>query len=791
MRITLSWLSEFVDVSDLSAKDVADIMTDIGIEVDGVRETAKDVEKVVIGKITSIAKHPNADKLKICKVRINGEKTLQIITAADNVYEGAIVPVALHGAKLANGLKIKRSKLRGEVSEGMLCSAVELGIADSSAGVWTLPKECEKFIGQDAVKTLQLRDFVIEYEITTNRPDHLCVLGVAREIACVLRRELILPEVSYHSSSKKVSDEISLSVIDPACERYRAGFAQVKITDSPLLVQKRLFMLGHEPINNVVDLTNYVMFELGQPLHAFDAEKIEGQRIVVRRAKKGEKLITFDGTELSLTEEDLVIADTQRPLALAGIIGSKDSGVSPLTSKIVLESAHFEPVTIRKSAKRFGITTDASYRFERGADIEAVSYAAGRFCNLLSQQGAAIYSDAVEHYPKRYQPKVIALDPAKVRKLIGEDIPSRRSFEVLSRLGFSPRKEQDYVVVRVPSWRRYDVSREVDLIEEVVRIYGMKNVQSTYPLMHSNVERSFKHLTVKRLKELLADMGMDEAINYSFVGKKLYEIFGFEVEGLIKIKNPLSEEWVFMRDRLFPSLVKNAVENLARHEESVCLFEVSKVFIPKPSSLPDEPLRVAGVFAGKTKDGIFKDREFDFYDAKSVVEAIFELFRIDPEFRRSSEKFLHPGKSADIFISGKKIGFLGVVHPEILEKMDVKKQIIIFEISLNELFSDVREIKFKKLAKFPPVKRDIALLVPKDMPAKTVEETIRNSVGKFLENLKLFDVYEGDNIPKDKKSLAFSLRFRSAEKTLSEEEVNKLIDVIIEKLKEKGVTLRA
>ncbi|SNR66111.1 phenylalanine--tRNA ligase subunit beta [Desulfurobacterium atlanticum] len=796
MRITYNWLKEFINIEDYSAEEIADILTDIGIEVDSVYYAGKDIEKVVIGKILTIEKHPNADKLKICQVDI-GDTVLQIVTGADNIFEGAVVPVALHGSKLPIGIRIKKSKLRGVESNGMLCSEEELGLTTHSDGIMILPEDANLELGADAVKALGLDDWIIEYEITTNRPDALSILGIARELKAVLGREIVLPEISYTTIEKKASEELELVVEDEkGCPRYDGFVAKdVKVKHSPLFMQIRLYLVGLRPINNVVDITNYVLYEIGQPLHAFDESKIKDKTIVVRKAKDGEKIVTLDGVERTLTSSDLVIADTEKPLALAGIMGGEDSGVTYNTTDVVLESAHFDPFTIRKTAKRLGLSTDASYRFERGADIEATIFAAERALHLLQKYADAnILSGKVEFYPKPYTPKVIVFNPDKVKKLIGVDIPPRKSFEILASLGFPVKKEQDYIVVKVPSWRKYDISREVDIIEEIVRIYGMKNVKSTYPLMHSDVERPRDFFNIVEIKEFLAAKGLTEVINYSFISKKLYETFGLDFDSLVKISNPLSEEWVGMRDVLFPSLINNCVQNIKRNEKDIAIFETAVTFEDTGKDLPEERLHLSILLSGKVSEGMFRERKVDFYDLKGFVEELVDFLNLTPEFEREEDKsFLHPGQAAKLIIDGKYAGFLGRLHPDIDEKFEIKQPVYIAEIDLELLLelAKGKVAKFKKLPKFPPVTRDIAVLVDKDVFAKDVEKIIVKSAGKLLEKIKLFDIYEGENIPEGKKSLAFSLTFRSSEKTLSDEEVSRIIEKVVKNLEKENIHLRA
>jgi phenylalanyl-tRNA synthetase beta chain len=793
MKITYNWLNEFIDVSDLSPEEVAEILTDVGIEVDSVRYAGENIEKVITGRIIEISKHPNADRLRICQVDV-GDTVLQIVTGADNVFENAVVPVALHGSKLPSGIRIKKCKLRGVISNGMLCSEEELGLSEKSTGIMILPEDTP--VGKDIKEVLNLNDYVIEYEITTNRPDALSVLGIARELRAVLGRQIRLPETNYETGDFEAEDEVSLSVLDSgACPRYE-GFVikGIENKESPLWMKVRLYLVGLRPINAVVDVTNYVMYELGQPLHAFDLEKVSGREIVVRRAREGEKIKTLDGVERELSPKDLVIADSEKPIAIAGIMGGEETGTELSTKNVFLESAHFEPLTVRKTSKRLGLSTDASYRFERGADIEACRFAAERALHLIQKlTGGKVAKGNVSFYPKPYTPKVIAYSPQRAVKLLGVQIPARKSFEILSGLGFQVKKEQDYIVVKVPSWRKYDVSREIDLVEEVVRIYGMKNVTSTYPSMHVNVPKNFKHEKINKVKSFLASLGLNEAISYSFISENLYSKFGLSVEGLVKIANPLSEEWVYMRNYIFPSLVKAAVNNINRNERNVFMFEAARVFKPTGEKLPEEQLNLSFLITGEVKsDVVWEKREVDFYDLKGVVEGLMEFLKLEPEFKRTEDYgFLHPGQSAEVLVNGEKVGFIGKLHPDVAEAFELKQEIFIGELNLEKLIelSEKVETKFKPIPKFPPVTRDISLIADEDIPVSEIEKIIREN-SKFLERIELFDVYKGKGIPEGKRSVAFSLTFRAPDRTLSDEEVNRIVDGIIESLSKNGVQLR-
>ena len=786
MKVTYNWLSDFIDISDLSAYDVADILTSVGIEVNSVKYAGENLENIVTGKIISLSKHPNADKLTICQVNV-GDRTVQVITHATNIFKGAIVPVALHGSRIKSGKRIKRSKLRGIESDGMLCSEEELGLASASTGIMILPNGTK--IGLDIKDVLKLNDYIIDYEITINRPDALSILGIVRELKAYLNRNYKLPDVTFMESSEDIKDTASLSVENSACLRYDGYVAKdISNLETPLWMKVRLHLVGLRSINAVVDITNYVMCELGQPLHAFDLDKIKDKTVIVRAARNGESILTLDGIERKLTDDDLIISDTEKPIAIAGIMGGQNSAVSESTRSIFLESAHFEPLTVRRTSKKLDLSTDASYRFERGADIEATDFCARRALHLMQKIcNASMARGKLEYYPKPYIPKIIAFNPEKAKRVLGINIPMGKSFEILSALGFKTKKEQGYIVTSVPSWRKYDVSRDVDLFEEIVRIYGMKNVESTYPLMHSDVEKNFNYLKVQEIKNLLSDTGLFESINYSFISKKLYENFGLKTDKLIRIANPISELWEFMRDAIFPSLVNNVVSNIRNNEENVGIFEVSKVFNGNT-----EPLHIATAMSGKVPTGSFGVKDVDFFDLKGIVEKLLKFLRLRADFSPSKLNFLHPFQSANVVINGKILGFIGKLHPNVIENLDAKQDIFISELNLDELLelSKATSTQFKPISKFPPVTRDIAVICDEDVPVSEVQRVIASSAKK-LESIEVFDIYSGKNIPEGKKSIGFSLTFRSDRETLSDEKVDRITCGIIKSLEEHGFKLRA
>ena len=785
MRITYRWLNEFIDVGDMSPEDVADVLTRVGIEVESVFRVGEGVSGVFFGKVLSVER--GGGGLLVCRVNI-GFRTVLVVTKDESVEEGIFVPVAVEGAVLSGGKRVGARKFGDVVSEGLFCSEADLGLSDSAVGIMRFEGVKE---GEDAVSSLGLGDWVIEYEITTNRPDTLSVLGIAREIRAVTGKPITLPDTAFSEGEFSVQECASLKVLDgDACPRY-AGFVVKGIENrhSPPWLQGRLYMVGLRAINAVVDVTNYVMYELGQPLHAFDLDRLSRREVVVRRAKRGEKIVTLDGVERKLSSSDLVIADAESPVAVAGVIGGEESGCSFETKNVFLESAHFDPLTVRKTSKRLGITTDSSYRFERGADIEAVELAGKRALHLIQNLcGGEVARGCLSHYPRPYSPKVIAFSPDKVTRLIGADIPPRKSYEILSNLGFSVRKEHSYMIVKVPSWRRYDVAREVDLVEEVLRIYGMEKIKSSYPLMHSEVKRDNHFNAVLEVKEFLASLGLSEAVNYSFVGKELYEKLRLSVDKLLKIANPLSSEWVYMRDRLFPSLVRNVITNLSRHEKDVSLFEVARVF-----KGGEEPVHVAFALTGRLPEGSFRRRPVDFYDVKGVVESLVDFLGLSARFEPlKGVDYLHPGRSASVLVEGFEAGFIGSLHPDVLENLEISQEVFVGELVLSELLkiSAGRTHYFRKIPRFPPVTRDIAVLVDIDKPVAEVERAIREA-GRHIEKVRLFDVYTGAGIPEGKKSVAFSITFRSLDKTLSDEEVNRIVNDIIDRLQKIGASLRA
>ncbi len=829
MRVLYKHLNEFIDISDLSPQKVAELLTKSGTEVDRVYSLAQLLDKIVIGKILKIEKHPNADKLSICKVLVSENKNsyaykaikenlskydlkenqieddgkiiLQIVTGAKNVYEGMYVPVVLIGGKVIfdeESFKISKRKFRGINSYGMLCSESELGLTESAEGIMDLKEEAP--IGEDFIKYASLDDYIIEYEITPNRPDTLGVLGVARELSALLNRNLKNIETSYNAETLENLD-VKVDVLDKkACPRYTLQLAEVKnIKESPLWLKVRLYLYGQRPINLIVDLTNYVMLELSQPMHAFDLEKVKNKHFIVRKAKDGEELTLLDGKTVKLSKEDLVIADEEKALALAGIMGGKESAINENTKYIALESAHFEPLTIRRTSKRLGISTESSYRFERGCDIEITSFAQDRFFHLLTKldKEAKVYMPKVDKYENKYVPKEIKLPLSKFKTFLGQEIEKEVILNILEKLGFNPQIENDILKVKVPSWRAYDIYSWADIIEEVSRIYGYENLQISYPSMHPNVKKDYTYFIISDIKKFFANNGFFEAINYSFLGKENYKILGLNYENLIKLLNPLSENQSLFRDLITPSLVFNALSNYKKDIRNLKLFELSKVFKKKPYEEEGENIFVKDKELGSIKEDMHLGvcmLPGEYKDIKGTFDRFFDLLGLKVIYERSKEKFLHPGQSADIFVNNEKIGFLGKLHIDVLEKLEINEPILVGEINLSKALKYApKTIKFerKKVSNFPATYRDVSLLLSKDQTLKEVFDLAQDIFKELLEDIYVIDIFEDEKkLGENLRSITIRMIIRGVDRTLTDEEVNALYEKLLNKIEEKGIKVR-
>ncbi|MCY6370551.1 phenylalanine--tRNA ligase subunit beta [Clostridium ganghwense] len=792
MKAPINWLKDYVDI-DLSPQELGDALTLSGSKVEEVIVTGDIINKVVTGKIIKLEKHEEAEKLSICQVDIGKEEPIQIVTAATNMKEGDIVPTALHGSTLADGTKIKKGKLRGAVSNGMFCSEEELGIAGDEpvVGLMILPQDTA--IGKDIKEVIDLEKAIIDFEITSNRPDCLSIVGIARETAATLGKEYKMPNTEFKAAcSENIEDSLKVEVRDSLCRRYMArGVTNVKIEPSPQWMQERLLEAGVRPINNIVDITNFVMVELGQPMHAFDRRQIASNTIVVERAKDGEKFTTLDEEERTLDSEILNIKDGERTIALAGIMGGLNSEVKEDTAEIVFECANFEGTNIRVSSKKLALRTDASGKFEKDLDPNAVEMAMNRACHLIEELGAGeVMEGTIDVYPEKLEPHTLKVDSNWINKFLGLNISKEDMKMYLDRLDLKTTVQGDTLVINVPTFR-CDMNIREDVAEEIARIYGYNKVPSTIPAAQTlKGGKNEKQVLETKVIDTLIGSGLNQAIAYSFVSPKVFDKVLIPQDSplrkVVTIKNPLGEDYSIMRTTSIPSMMEALARNYSRNNEIVRLFEIGKIYIPNEDEkqLPEERnLVTLGMYG-----------EVDYLDLKGVVENIIHCLGVKKtKFTRESENpTFHPGKTAALYIKNELVGVLGEIHPDVSENYGVEERCYIAELNLDVLFKYANtEKKYKALPKFPAVTRDLAVLIDEQVLVQEIEENIRKQGGKILESIKLFDVYQGKQIPEGKKSIAYSLIYRGENKTLTDKEVNKVHDKIVRALQFKlGAELR-
>ena len=791
MKAPLSWLKEYVDI-DCSPEELKDKLFSCGFEVEEMTYIAKQIERIVVCKILSIERHPDADKLSVVQVDAGEHGQLQIITAATNIFVGALVPVALDNSTLFNGEKIKTGKLRGLPSYGMFCSGEELGITDdwykgaSVNGILILNEDYP--LGAEVKKVLELEDIMFDINITANRPDCQSILGLAREVAAVLNKPLKMPDLTYNCD-KSLSTKNTIKVSNRSydlCPRYSAQLvSNVKIEESPLWLKRRLFLMGIRSISNIVDITNYVLLEIGQPMHAFDLSELSGNEIIVRRANNGEKIVTLDEKEFELNTNNLVICDGEKPVALAGVMGGLNSGINDNTKNIVFESAKFARDNIRKTSKQLGQRTDASSRYEKGVDCYSVELGLKRALNLIDTLGCGTISfDNYDLYEGEIKQKVISTTIQKVNAVLGIEVPTDEIVNILKRLDFGVTLTNDKLDVVVPLYRE-DMESYPDIAEEIIREYGYDNIVPTLLKTSAitNGGLTDAQKSHEDLKNLLVGYGFNEMINYSFVSEKEYELFGLDKQSeqykFIKLLNPLGEDLAVMRTSLIPSAVRSACYNITRKNFEGRLFELAKVYNPKNlplEELPTENEMLSIVMFGENED---------FFTLKGVVEGILSNFCANRkvQFIRSNQKFLHPTRCADIVVDGETIGYIGQIHPNIIEKLDADKPVFGAEISYSKLSNKFNEkIVAKAISKFPIVERDLAIIIDNAVDCASIEEIIKKAGGKYLESVKLFDIYQGAQIGEGKKSMAFNLIFVAEDRTLNVEEVDNMIKKILKSL---------
>ncbi|KEI15767.1 phenylalanine--tRNA ligase subunit beta [Clostridium haemolyticum] len=791
MLVPINWLKDYVDIN-ISPQELGDALTLSGSKVEEVIVTGDVINKVVTGKIVKIEKHPDAEKLSICQVDINAEEPIQIVTAATNMKEQDIVPVALHGSTLADGTKIKKGKLRGVPSNGMFCSEEELGIAGDKpvVGLMIMPEETP--LGKEVKEVMDLAKASIDFEITSNRPDCLSIIGIARETAATLGIDYKTPSTDYTvENNENINNSLKVEVKDELCRRYMArGVKNVKIAPSPSWMQERLLDAGVKPINNIVDITNFVMIELGQPMHAFDRKQISSNTIVVERAKNGEKFITLDGEERELNEEILNIKDGDKTIALAGIMGGLNSEVKDDTTEIVFECANFDGTNIRVSSKKLNLRTEASGKFEKDLDPNAVEIAMNRACHLIQELGAGeVMEGTIDIYPNKKETHIVEVDSKWVNKFLGTDLSKNEMKNLLDRLELATEINEDTLIITVPTFR-CDINIKEDIAEEIARIYGYNNIKATTPSVETlKGGKNPKQLLQDKIVDTLIASGLNQSIAYSFVSPKVFDKILIPQESdlrkVVTIRNPLGEDYSIMRTTSIPSMMESLSRNYSRSNSEVRLFEIGKVYIPDEdeNELPEERNIISLGMYGNV----------DYLDLKGVVENILDTLGITKvKFQRESKNpSFHPGKTAALYIKKDFIGVVGEVHPDVAENYEVDERCYVAELNMDVLFKYAQtEKKYVELPKFPAVTRDIAILVDRDILVQEIEDTIKNQGGKLLESVKLFDVYQGKQIPEDKKSIAYALVYRG-DRTLTDKDVNKVHDKIIRALEHKlGAELR-
>jgi phenylalanyl-tRNA synthetase beta chain len=792
MKVPVKWLKDYVDI-DITPKELGDKLTLSGSKVEEVITSGDEIQNVVTGKLMKIEPHPDAEKLVICQLNVGGEELVQIVTGANNMKEGDIVPVALHGSSLPGGVKIKKGKLRGIVSNGMMCSEEELGIAGEEPvhGLMILSKDTP--LGKDIKEVLGLESAVIDFEITSNRPDCLSVVGIARETGATLGVPYRIPETVFTPLNKEnIGQCLKVEVRDKLCRRYMArGVKNITIAPSPAWMQERLLDAGVRPINNIVDITNFVMLELGQPMHAFDSREITSSTIVVERAKEEEKFTTLDDVERTLDSDILNIKDGERTVALAGIMGGLNSEVKEDTKSVIFEVANFDGTNIRISSKKLGLRTEASSRFEKDLDPNLAELAMDRACYLVQQLGAGeVMEGTIDVYKEKVELHTLKVDYNWINKFLGTEISQNAMKEYLERLELATQIQENKLIITVPTFRS-DINIKEDVAEEVARIYGYDNVPVT--LLSGSSTKGGKnkkqHLEDKLVSALIG-CSLNQAISYSFVSPKVFDRIllpeDSSLRNAVVIRNPLGEDYSIMRTTSLPSMMESLARNYSRNNEEARLFEIGKVYIPNADSnkLPEERNVVTIGMYGNV----------DYLELKGIVENIIEALGIsNVSFQReSSNVSYHPGKTAVLYIKKELAGVFGEVHPDVSDNYGIDTRCFVAELNLDVLFNAANlNKKYKALPKFPAVTRDMAVIVDENVLVQQIQDIIKKQGGSMLESFKLFDVYKGSQIPKDKKSIAYSLVYRLEHKTLTDEEVNKVHEKILRSLEyQLGAQLR-
>ena len=798
MLVPYRWLKDYIE-TDLPVKELAEKMVATGNGVEAITELGADIKNVVVGKIVKLEKHPDADKLQICQIDV-GTETLQIVTGADNVFEGALVPVALCGSELPNGMKIKKGKLRGVESYGMLCSGEELCLKESDYpgaevyGILILSGDWAP--GTDIRKVIMKDDTVIEFEIGANRPDCLSVLGIAREAAAALDIPVNFPDADYREyKNDDIHNYVDVEVTDTdLCPRYMAkAVKNVKIGPSPDWMQARLRAAGIRPISNIVDITNFVMLETGQPMHAYDDKDIRGRKIIVRRAEDGETLKTLDGKEREVTSSMLLMADAEGPTGIAGVMGGENSEIKEDTKTVIYEAAKFMYGNIRQTSRGLGLATEASMRFSKGVDTANVEYAINRCCQLTEMLGAGeIVGGTIDILSEDLSEKEIVVKAQDINGILGTNLSAMEMKRCLDRVFLKTELDATELRVHIPHIRG-DIDGKADIAEEVARIYGYDNIPEN--------EVQGRIMAVKRDMEVFTDLvrhyitgnGFFECITYSFTGKADWDKLLLPEDSFlrraVKIRNPLGDDTAYMRTTLIADALKVMATNLKHKNKNVKIFEIDKVYLPKElplTGLPEERKKMVLAMSGD---------DADFYRLKEIVENIFEICRVEGgiDVVAGGEPYFHPGRKALMMLGDKLVGQLGEIHPDVQENFGIPEKVYVAQMDMESLFeASGTKIRFAPLPKYPAIERDIAITVDKDAEAGTIRKAILKNGGKYIENVELFDVYEGEQLGKGKKSLAYALTFRSATGTLTDENIAKDMKRILANLEtDFGAALRS
>ena len=814
MKASLQWMNEYVPL-DLNrpAQELADELTQAGIPVEEVLSMDPGLKKIYTGKIVEITKHPDADKLQVCQVQClseDGEEiTKQIVTAATNVAVGQIVPVAYHKSRLADGTEIKKGKLRGVVSEGMFCSVAEFGISsdlvrpEESQGIYIFPEGTP--IGLDIKEALMLDDTVYEFELTANRADCFSMVGLSREFGIMTNQKALFPVIMVNENGESIEGKASVAIeAHDLCTRFTSRLVtNVTIEPSPLWMQNRLRNSGIRPINNVVDVTNYVMLELGQPMHAYDYDCVADHTLIARRAKAGETLTTLDGNERELNESMLIIADTKGPIGVAGVMGGLTSEVTDKTTNVLFEAAVFNGPSIRRTSKALGMRSEASGRFERGVNHKYTAYAIDRAAQLLQQicPSCKVSVGVIDVYPEPVEQRTVTFTAEQINDYLGTSIEKDRMVDILTKLEFGITESGDTIEALVPTWRD-DVTGMPDIAEEVARIVSYDNIAPTIPVaILSSGGMTPKKALTKEVTHYLAHAGLSQIITFSFMHKdgltNMMLPEGDSRYTAIPILNPISEEFPYMRTTLVPAVIEAAKRNIAQQNKDLWLFETANVYEPKAlplTEVPHERPMACGIMMGKVTEAAWNQaqRDTDFYDVKGVVDGLLaKLGLTQYDIQPSSESYYHPGVSAYYTVNGVTIANYGELHPQVVKNFDLSGKVYMFEIDLEAVLSiTVPPFRYQSFSKFPGTSRDLAIVAPVSVTSGEIVALIKEHGGEYLESVSIFDVYEGEHIEAGYRSLAYNLQFRSMDGTLNDEDIDGAIQAIIDALATKNCKLR-